>query len=93
MSLRRQTEFKNGATPEESKAMDDLVTRFRQLQRFVGWTADDEDRLETVHALLAPHLGEMVDDFYAAIVGNESTSAQQITCQPPRRRESTAPSA
>ncbi|MCA9177241.1 MAG: GAF domain-containing protein [Planctomycetales bacterium] len=54
--------------------MDDLVTRFRQLQRFVGWTADDEDRLETVHALLAPHLGEMVDDFYAAIVGNEVTA-------------------
>jgi PAS domain S-box-containing protein len=44
-----------------------LFGRYRQLQSYVGWTADDEGRVLLVAPLLRPHLPSLVDDFYAEI--------------------------
>jgi PAS domain S-box-containing protein len=41
--------------------------RYQELQEYVGWTADDAQRVQSVAGLLAPHLAAMVDDFYAEI--------------------------
>jgi signal transduction histidine kinase len=41
--------------------------RYQELQRYVGWSNDDADRVQSVAALLEPFFGELVDDFYAEI--------------------------
>jgi signal transduction histidine kinase len=44
-----------------------LFHRYQELQRYVGWTAEDARRIHAVAGLLAPRLGALVDDFYAEI--------------------------
>jgi PAS domain S-box-containing protein len=46
---------------------DQLHARYRELQSYVGWTDADAARVRAAGALLEPHLGVVVDDFYAAI--------------------------
>lgn len=41
--------------------------RYRELQEYIGWTAEDAQRVQSVAALLAPHLSVLIDDFYAEI--------------------------
>jgi PAS domain S-box-containing protein len=46
---------------------DRLFDRYQELQQYVGWTAEDTQRAQSVHELLQPHLPALVDDFYAEI--------------------------
>jgi signal transduction histidine kinase len=45
----------------------DVFARYRELQRYVGWTADDAQRVASVAALIESHLAGLVEDFYAEI--------------------------
>lgn len=44
-----------------------LYHRYQELQRYVGWTAEDAKRVQSVAGLLEPRLRALVDDFYAEI--------------------------
>jgi signal transduction histidine kinase len=44
-----------------------LYQRYEELQRYVGWSADDARRVQSLAALLDPYLPGLVDDFYAEI--------------------------
>jgi len=44
-----------------------LYKRYQELQRYVGWTPEDAQRVNGLAALLDPFLPAMVDDFYAEI--------------------------
>ncbi len=46
---------------------DRLFSRYRELQSYVGWTAQDAERIVASAALLEPCLHRLVDDFYAEI--------------------------
>src|SRR4030095_2400546 len=46
---------------------DDLYRRYQELQRYVGWTEDDAQRVQSVAVLLEPRLGPLIDAFYAEI--------------------------
>lgn len=46
---------------------DDRFRRYQDLQRYVGWTDADAGHIRSVADLLGPHLGPLVDDFYAEI--------------------------
>jgi signal transduction histidine kinase len=46
---------------------DALYRRYQELQRYVGWTDEDAQRVQSVAALLEPFLPALVDDFYAEI--------------------------
>jgi two-component system, LuxR family, sensor kinase FixL len=46
---------------------DELFRRYQELQRYVGWTEEDACRVRSVADLLRPHLGPLIDDFYAEI--------------------------
>jgi signal transduction histidine kinase len=41
--------------------------RYQDLQRYVGWMEEDARNVRSVADLLGPHLGGLVDDFYAEI--------------------------
>jgi len=43
------------------------MARYRELQRYVGWTDDDAQRVASVARLIEPHLAGLVEDFYAEI--------------------------
>ena len=44
-----------------------LFLRYQELQQYVGWTAEDARRVQSVASLLEPCLPAMIDDFYAEI--------------------------
>jgi signal transduction histidine kinase len=44
-----------------------LYARYQELQRYVGWTAEDAARVQSVAAGLDPVLPALVDDFYEEI--------------------------
>jgi PAS domain S-box-containing protein len=46
---------------------DKLYLRYQELQQYVGWSAEDVRRIQSVAALLQPYLPDLVDDFYAEI--------------------------
>lgn len=46
---------------------DDLLSRYRELQNYAGWTDDAARLVAAVSELLAPHLPALVDDFYNEI--------------------------
>ncbi|WP_425616679.1 sensor histidine kinase [Anatilimnocola sp. NA78] len=41
--------------------------RYQELQRYVGWTDDDAERIRTIAPFLASSFGPLIDDFYAEI--------------------------
>ena len=43
------------------------MARYRELQRYVGWTADDVQRVASVAGLIEPQLTGLVEDFYDEI--------------------------
>lgn len=46
---------------------DDIYRRYRELQQYVGWTAEDAARVQSLAAALEPRLTALVDDFYQEI--------------------------
>ena len=44
-----------------------LYRRYQELQEYVGWTPADARQLQSLAALLEPHLPALVDDFYEEI--------------------------
>ncbi|MBI2806432.1 MAG: PAS domain-containing sensor histidine kinase [Planctomycetes bacterium] len=44
-----------------------LYQRYQELQRYVGWTAEDAKRIQAIAVMLEPRLPALVDDFYAEI--------------------------
>ncbi len=46
---------------------DQLYSRYRELQSYVGWTDADAKRVVAAAGLLEPFLHDLVDDFYAEI--------------------------
>lgn len=44
-----------------------LFRRYQELQRYVGWTADDAHTVHSLSGLMEPHLLPLIDDFYAEI--------------------------
>jgi signal transduction histidine kinase len=46
---------------------DALFLRYQELQRYVGWTAEDAERIQGAAPALEPHFGPLIDDFYAEI--------------------------
>ncbi len=46
---------------------DRLFERYRELQSYVGWTADDAGRIVAAAPLLEPYLHSLIDDFYDEI--------------------------
>jgi signal transduction histidine kinase len=44
-----------------------LFLRYQELQRYVGWTEEDADRVQALAAIVEPHFGLLIDDFYAEI--------------------------
>jgi two-component system, LuxR family, sensor kinase FixL len=50
-----------------------LYDRYRELQSYVGWTAEDARLVASIAPRLEPHLPPLVDDFYAEIDRHAST--------------------
>jgi signal transduction histidine kinase len=50
--------------PMDSHAQFD---RYQELQRYVGWTEEDAQRVQALAPLLEPYLTELIEDFYAEI--------------------------
>src|ERR1043165_8810806 len=46
---------------------DKLFERYQELQRYVAWTPEDAQRVQSLASLLDRHLPALVDDFYAEI--------------------------
>ncbi len=45
----------------------DLFRRYQDLQKYVGWTGADEERIRAAAPLVDPHFPSLIDDFYAEI--------------------------
>lgn len=45
----------------------DFAHRYREMQRYLGWNADDARRVAALGPLVAPHSAELVQDFYAEV--------------------------
>lgn len=59
--------------PMEDAVKPQLFKRYQQLQRYVGWEADDADHVRSVAALLEPALPALIDDFYEEIERHPET--------------------
>ena len=46
---------------------DNLFQRYQELQRYVGWTAEDAQRVRYIAGMLESHLMPLIDDFYSEI--------------------------
>ena len=44
-----------------------IVERYKTLQRYIGWKDSDELQVREAQSLLLPHLGPVIEDFYATI--------------------------
>jgi signal transduction histidine kinase len=51
------------------------VKLFNELQRYVGFTVDDERRLRVLHPLLSPHFQDVVDRFYERVLEHDDARA------------------
>jgi len=56
----------------------DLLTRYHDLQSYVGWSEDDVRRLHGLHPLIVPHFSSIIDDFYD-VLGRHTEAAKVIT--------------
>ncbi|MDX1947929.1 MAG: protoglobin domain-containing protein [Pirellulaceae bacterium] len=52
--------------------------RYEQLQRYIGWTAADADRVAQARPLLTPLIPELIDDFYAEIQRHPPAAAVMV---------------
>lgn len=50
-----------------------LFLRYQQLQRYVGWSPDDLERVREAGRIVGPLIPELVDDFYRAIRAHSAT--------------------
>ncbi len=48
---------------------------FSELQRYVGFTVDDERRLKVLHPLLSPHFQDVVERFYERVLQHDDARA------------------
>ena len=46
---------------------DTLYERYQELQRYVAWSNDDAQRVQSAGQLLEPHLAKLIEDFYEEI--------------------------
>src|SRR6185437_10492283 len=53
--------------PPGTMTPDEQFLRYRDLQRYVGWTDEDVRNVQSLATLLDPHLPALVDDFYEEI--------------------------
>lgn len=44
-----------------------IVDRYKTLQRYIGWCADDARNVRSTQPILLPHLDPLIEDFYATI--------------------------
>lgn len=51
----------------ETVAPHPAFRRYQELQRYVGWTDKDADRVQAISALVTPFFNRLIDDFYAEI--------------------------
>ena len=51
-----------------------LFERYQDLQKYVGWTEADAQRIKSVATLIEPHIPALIDDFYAEIKRHPSAS-------------------
>ena len=68
---------RNSVPPDHADA-EKLWARYRDLQRYVGWTDADAERMHRIGPLLEPAFGPLIDDFYEEI-GRHSEAARVIT--------------
>jgi signal transduction histidine kinase len=52
-----------------------LYEMYRELQRYVGWTADDVTWITQAHATMAPAIPQLIDDFYEEILRHPNAAA------------------
>lgn len=50
-----------------------LFARYQDLQRYVGWGADDAERVRRLAPLAEPRFGEIIRDFYAEVEQHAET--------------------
>lgn len=53
---------------------DKLFDHYQDLQRYVEWGEDDVRRVRAVGELVEPHIGALIDDFYAEIVRHSAAN-------------------
>lgn len=53
--------------------IDELFERYQDIQRYVGWTHADADRVGRAAPLVEPSFPELVDDFYREIAEHDAT--------------------
>ena len=53
--------------------VDELFERYQDIQRYVGWTQSDADRVRAAAPLVEPAFVELIDDFYREIAEHEAT--------------------
>ncbi len=56
----------------------DVFDRYRRLQRYVGWSDRDSQRIRDLAAIVRPAFDALVEDFYTAI-RNEPEALRVIT--------------
>src|SRR5262249_10017404 len=56
-----------GGRNERAMNTTKILARYQELQHYVGWTADDAERVRALRSLLEPHFTVMIDDFYDEI--------------------------
>lgn len=56
----------------------DLLTQYRDLQTYVGWSDGDVQRLRTLHPIIEPHFGAIIEDFYR-VIGQHPGASKVIT--------------
>ena len=44
-----------------------IVEKYQTLQRYIGWRDEDARQVRAAQAVLLPHLGPVIDDFYSTI--------------------------
>jgi len=48
-------------------SVSELADRYRELQRYVGWSARDAQRVRSIAAHVTERMSDLIDDFYAEI--------------------------
>src|SRR5690242_10681718 len=59
---------------EKSMQPDKLYERYRELQRYIDWTDDDARQVCALGPIVKQHFAPLIDDFYAAIQKNPTTT-------------------